>query len=107
MSFVCDICEHVFGLKSDLKRHQFKKNKCKKKSQKYSKENIIIDEFVKNIDNNNVNNITCKYCNKVFSKKSNVLRHSIHSCVNKSVYDMAKQEVRPQLLYDIVLGHNL
>jgi hypothetical protein len=104
MSYVCDICEHIFGLKTDLERHKMKKNKCETKSQKYSRENIIIDEFVKNIDNNNVNDTTCKYCNKVFYKKSNVIRHLINSCAHKNVYDMAKQEVRPQILYDIVIG---
>ena len=71
--------------------------------------NIQIQTFVhlKNIDNNNVNDTTCKYCNKVFYKKSNVIRHLINSCARKNVYDMAKQEVRPQILYDIVLIENM
>ena len=125
MAYVCDICTHSFTLKTDLKRHVNRKNKCKipeivndmiKQIQK--QENISVDipsnvplnisqeKKKENVSLNKYNNFICKLCKKIFKRKNNLVYHIVNSCEYKNV-NIIMDEVKKQKKSDNVIANTV
>ena len=123
MAYVCDICTHSFTLKTDLKRHVNRKNKCKipeivndmiKQIQK--QENISVDipsnvplnisqeKKKENVSLNKYNNFICKLCKKIFKRKNNLVYHIVNSCEYKNV-NIIMDEVKKKNKSDNVISN--
>lgn len=70
MIFICETCKKTFKLKTNLERHINKKYKCKPKL-----------EIIK--DDEQIDELHCKYCNREFSNKYNNMRHEQNCKIKK------------------------
>lgn len=97
IEYICEDCGKSFGNnKHHLMYHQNRKYPCKtiviitqqnlqetpdNSKQKISNTNKVIYE--QEVDNSNINQLECKYCNEVFTRKDNLTRHQNLRCKSK------------------------
>ena len=88
----CDICNYQTKYTTNYKRHM-DSHSHKRNVEKYNEENNI------NIAPNNTNGINienkimCKYCEKIFTRKSSLHRHlQDNRCTAKLEFDQDKKE---------------
>lgn len=85
--YECKRCKYRTTIKFDMKRHLNRVKKCSKDldSYKYSDEELM--ELSLNIITPELkNDLTCIYCNKVFSRNDNLTRHKDRYCKKKNLF---------------------
>jgi len=100
----CPNCRKIFSKKYLLNRHMNKKKRCNtniailgsdnltyKNGELTGKDNIFQQEYVKSYLDQN----TCAYCKKRFTRKNNTLRHINNYCKTKKKYE--KEELLHKL----------
>ena len=115
MNYYCKRCGYSVSRKDDLRKHLNRKNSCKVKYIDIPIETLIKEVDVKNNElaqnsskiaqkqlkilqknesfsiSKSVNPLECIYCNKIYSKTSNLKRH-LENCKEKDKKEKAKQE---------------
>ena len=119
MSYTCPRCGvYTTSLKTNLKRHLNRKRPCVKKSENDPKtapnnshiapnnshialNNSHIEPNNSHIEPNNSRQTICQYCHKVFSRKSSLKRHILHSCKFKDKRDVREENRRLRQLLNM------
>ena len=113
IKLTCEICNKTFSSKQSLDRHKNKKTQCVQQimltnAHKCSQNDEIDNSFceknklkvVKSLENDkndkNDENL-CEYCNRTFSKKSNLTRHIKHYCKNRKKILEENKELKEEL----------
>ena len=110
LKLTCTICDKHFSSKQSLERHKIRKIPCVKKivltnAHKCSQNDEIVNNILEKNKSNeikleenfeNQENI-CEYCNKIFSKKSNLTRHIKHYCKNRKKILEENKELKEEL----------
>ena len=85
--YSCDKCKHNFKFQSIFKRHLQTSSRCKMSDEEIKLIINTINNLKKNTNTNtNINTIICKKCNFIFTKKSSLTYHQIHSkCAKNNI----------------------
>jgi len=92
----CNKCGKDFEYNSHLKRHQSLKRSCDTINNitlNYNKKIKDIDDNIKNLSKNSLENNKCLFCKKCFSNKANTQRHITTYCVSKQELDNNKNKL--------------
>ena len=103
----CHKCNKLFKYKTDYTRHMNRKNPCNSKlligsqlapkcSQEPSDENGNIQMI-----NNKTDDLKCKQCHKLFSKKSNLTRHLNGKCKSTNQIENSEEKIFKRLLQEM------
>ena len=103
VTYICINCDKVFVNKNFYVKHLNRKFPCSKKlnpnvseiAHKNSEKAIDIDQI---IEINNKKDYICYYCNKKFSKSSNLIRHVKENCKIKKQQEQKKEDKYNQLI---------
>jgi hypothetical protein len=92
-NYQCDNCGKKYCSQSNLNRHIKNTKECNNLD---GKENIIGIEEIKKIKDSNLkfyeslDNLKCLYCEKIFSKRSNVIKHINSNCKKYKIMNIQK-----------------
>jgi len=98
----CIKCNKIFKLKGDYTRHINRKFSCVQEIQEVQEvqevqEIIDVDMIKENI----INDLECRYCSKVFSRKDNLNTHISEHCKVKKENDRQKEDIVERLVKEM------
>ncbi len=99
MLYTCYRCNKEFNQKSNYNYHLNRKNPCKNNNNIVDTNNIEIIQNLNNTSNsinntsNSTNKLSCKYCNRVFTRSDALLCHTRNRCkIKKDKYTLLEEE---------------
>ena len=109
VSYKCHRCNKVFNRKSNYEYHVNRKNPCKINDCKiiqddcknFAKQHHKIVHMVSNSRNDELQNIKCTYCDKIFKHKCNLSVHVKNRCKIKKQIENERESIYKELLCEL------